>query len=77
MAEEPFTHETPFLISGGGCDGAESMGSSGLAAGGKADTGVIDTICGAVDAGGGAVCGGTMRLNICSIDCCRKACKPV
>ena len=41
---------------------------------GKADTGVIDTICGADDAGGGgAVCGGTMRLNICSIDCLRKA----
>ena len=55
----------------------ESMGSSCLAAGGKADTEVIDTICGAVDVGGGggAVCGGAMRLNICCIDCCRKACK--
>ena len=55
------------------------MGSSGLVAGSKADTGVIDTICGAFDAsgGGGAVYGGAMWLNICSIDCCRKACKPV
>ena len=44
IAEEPLTLERPFLISRRvGCDGAVSMGYSELA-GGKADTGVIDTV---------------------------------
>ena len=51
-----------FLISRGGCDEAGSISSSILTAGDKADTGVIDTKCGAVDA---------MRLKICFIDCWR------
>ena len=38
---------------------------------GKADTALIGTMFGAVDAGGegGVICGGAMQMNICSIDC--------
>ena len=55
-----------------------SFDSSVLAACGKAGTGVIETMCGADDAGGeGAVWGGAMRPNICSIDCWRKAWRSV
>ena len=48
IADEPFTPETTILTSG--VVGMESISSSDFAAGGKADTRVSETICGAVDA---------------------------
>ena len=73
IAEEPLTLERPLFTSeGAGCDGAKSIGSSDLA-GGKADTGVIDTMWGggAIDVDsqswGAGVCAGAKQLNICSM----------
>ena len=53
MSEELFTPETPFLTSGDGRNATVSTCSSDLVLGGKADSIVIVTICGAVDASGG------------------------